>query len=349
MGKAVRININLFPEFALLVDPASHDGQQTIRQIESLRQAGGAHQGSMANTSNAFKFMAQAHKLTVYYTILNGEDDRKEVFITDIGPCFNQSNADKAGLYMFSKWKGKYLESTSLNLEDQPVYINGRCDDLTEAIKHGKKRIPNLSSDLAVFYTPSHVVNEMGVWRSSKQSAQTKDAIAKLSEVMKKNQKKRVYWIAEAEGASVACEAANAVNGIMDNFRMRFIDPIADAASLIPKLKNKGIRLGGGDEDTASITYTGTNRTSDLMKSSQLAQLTRELQATRPTPLNKYAHEAMVTELASSPINDTIGTSKSSLKNHQMMQHRPGNPSQIKKAPHIKHIALTFVTALKRV
>ncbi len=345
-GKPIRIKIALFTQFACTVDPKSHEGQQTIRQIENLRNSAGNAQGSLSSLNSAFKYMHPTRNLCVYYSILNDPElGKSSVFITDIKPN-TDAPTGSAGLYAFNAFSNQYTKKDNPDLTDKIVYINGQAKDIPAAIKTGKLRTEASDNNLLLFYTPSNVITELGIWRKTGQTQATQKAVSELSSIMQRNAKKRVYWAAEGEGAALVDQALDEQHMPMPGFRMRFIDPIANTQMLIQKMKTKEIKVGGGAEETAPITFTGQNNTARILLEANAQSLMSELRSLRVTPLNRDAHDMMIKETETTTQGSKFNKTKDALNKSRPHVNLPSNIPR--KTLSQDATALTFIAALRR-
>lgn len=341
-GKAVKIKIDLFPRFAALVDPKTHKGQTIIRQIENLRMVNGASAGVYSNANCAFRYMLQLSNMKVFYAVLDGSFG-KEVFIGDVRPDFEVA-PDKAGFYHYDEYAMKFREYEQLALDGKAVYLNGLCDDLKSAFKNAKTRLHMANNNVALFYTPGHIINELGVW-SSGPSIKLGDSVKKLREGIASNNKNRIAWVAEGEGADVLSVALEGINGSCPGHRYRLIDPITNTLSLLKKLGAKGMKPTG--DEVAPVAYTGTNRSARMFMESQKAGIINALKMMKIRGNAEEFHQDVVAKLESTMSTSTMADSKKSLSNTAALNQPARHPKAA--APLTNKAGLSFITALKRV
>jgi hypothetical protein len=342
-GKAVKIKIDLFLRFAALVDPKTHTGQTIIRQIENLRMLNAASPGVHANVHSAFRFMLQLSNMQVFYAVLDGEGQAgKQIFIGDIKADFG-GNGEKAGLYVYNAVTRKYDSYKQTNLDHKAVYLNGHCEQLQIALKNAKSRISLANADIAVFYTPGKVINELGVWNSSSSRETVNESIGKLRDVMKFNQDKKVSWVAEAEGAEIFSNALDGMNGVLSGHKFRLIDPLTNTPMLLQKLKSKEIKPA--IDEIAPVTYTGENRATTIFLESQKNAVINALKMLRAKSYAERPHQNMVKELEATADNKAVEKNKQALTNTAALNQRV--PAKVVVTDN--KAALSFITALKRV
>ena len=349
-GKVVRIKADLLTRFLAIVDPQVAFNPVApkdfiIRQIESLRHAAGSANGSINNVNSAFRYIHSVKGMNVYYSILNesGGSNSPAVFITDVRPS-SGDRIGKAGLYSYSQTRNRYAEEKeSADLSGKSVFIAGQSEDIAGSYEKAKSL--NLTPH-AIFYCPANVVNELGVWRSPGQSLQTQDAVTKLSQHMQNNAKKKVFWVAEGEGAALAEQALSEVRGVLPEQKMRVIDPVADTPKLLQKLKEKQMKIGSdvsmsgdklGNSSPAPVEYTGKRRDAGVLMKSHMQALLQELVSARTVLENRDAHKAEVAKLKSN-VDQSEGFSKA-----RSELTAAGRKNLI---PAIA--AITFVDAIKR-
>lgn len=345
-GCPVRIKVNLFSLFASIIDSSTHAGKVAIEQIENLRHTTGAAQGGLSNINCAFKKRHTVNGMHVYYSILDDTElGKRGIFITDIRPDFGDSKGT-AGIYAYNSFQNKIMEQPNIDLSEKSVYINGLSNSLDDALEKARNRIKVADSQLAVFYLPSNIVTELGVWRDMGQSQVTQKAIESLRSIMQKNAQKKVYWTAEGEGVALVDETIRGISGKLKKYRMNFINPIVDTVSMLQNLKVKGIRIGGGSEEIAPISYTGQNRTAQILLEANAQLLTNELSRLRVTVLSEPAHEQMLDKITGFIKTSSFSKANGSLMKNQNKGSLPQNLSQNK--PAISSPKLTFVSALNR-
>lgn len=342
-GKAVRIKIDLFPRFAALVDPSTHKGQTIIRKIENLRMVNGASAGVYSNANCAFRYMLQLSNMKVFYTVLDGPVG-KEIFIGDIKADFERGN-DKAGVYLYNTSFRRYKWYDQVGLDGKIVFINGLSSDLDDAARQARSRVETNNQNLALFYIPGSVINELGVWNTGYKSQVFKTAKEQFVNLMKFNRGNKVAWIAEAEGADMLSAALDDLSGNLAGHRYRLIDPLTNTPELLQKLKAKEVKPAG--DEVAPVAYTGQNRATNMLLSAQKGAVISALKMLRVKGYAEDYHQSMVAELEKGGSKTTAEQNKRSLANVATLNHRTSLPKT--RAPIADKAALSFVTALKQV
>lgn len=347
-GKVVKIKVDLFSRFAALVDPNSCDGQTTIRQIEALRATNCAGPGVHTDIRCSFRYMLKVKNMKVFYSVLDGKDKgKKEIFIGDIQADF-AAGIDKPGLYVYNTNSKKMVRNEGGDLDDRAVYLNGLCGSMLDAVEKAKiaREITGPIVDLAVFYTPGNIVNDLGIWSSGVQSQQTRQAIAELTGIIKANNKKRVYWVAEGEGADILSKALDGETGSIRNHVLRLIDPMTNTPELLQKSRAKEMRPSITGE-VAPVTYSGEGRALGLSVEATKQATINFLKNLKVSGNSESFHIKSIATLESRLGNTQLGSNAQHLQNVAGLNKHMTPPSVAQPKPNMA--ALSFVQALKRV
>lgn len=344
-GKAVKIKIDLFPRFAALVDPKTHKGQTIIRQIENLRMVNGASAGVYSNANCAFRYMLQVPGLKVFYTVLDGMGQSgKEIFIGDLKLDYKEGS-DKAGLYVYNSFFNQYKKCKQADLNGKSVYLNGQCKDLQIALENAKSRVALTKDKLALFYTPGHCINDLGVWESRETAQKTHDAACKLYDVIKFNYDKKVEWIAEEGGAEILSKALDSFSGNLSGHKFRLIDPLTNTPALLQKLTSKNVKPT--IDEIAPVAYTGANRATNIYMESQKQSIISALKALRVKGYAEDPHQSTIADLAANSSVLPVRQNQQAMSNAAVLNNKVSHSKSFRVAP--DKAALTFITALKRV
>lgn len=341
-GKAVKIKIDLFPQFAALVDPKTHVGQTIIRQIENLRLTNSGSPGVHVNVNCAFRFMLKTPNMKIFYAVLDGATG-KEVFIGDIRADFDKGN-DKAGLYTMDAYTNKLKWCKQADLSQKAIYVNGQCDGLALALKAARSRIGSYI-DMALFYIPSAVINDLGVWNAAPTSQRVQNVTSLLADVIKFNAKNKVYWVLEAEGSDAFSNALDKVNGPVTGHRFNVIDPLTDTPLLLKKLAEKEIRPT--IDEQAPVRYTGENRATNISMESHRQAIINALKVLKVKNFAEDPHRDAIAELESDAGQTPVAKNKQALINVSLLNNTVRHP---KAASTVSNSAApSFISALKRV
>lgn len=345
-GKVVKIKVGLFSRFAALVNPHTCDGQTIIRQLEALRASNCAGPGVHTDTQSAFRYMLKVKNMQVFYAILDGKDKgKKEIFIGDIKADF-AAGPNKAGLYALNTVTNKMVPNAAAELDQKIVYLNGQCDNMLDAVEKATTalEIPVADTNLRVFYTPGNIINNLGVWSSTTQSQETKDVITQLRNIINLNNKKRVLWVAEGEGADIFSKALDSVTGSLATYRFRLIDPVTNTPALLQKLQTKEIKPT--TSEVAPVQYTGKNRTATLSIEACKQVLIDSMKQLKVTGYTVDVHQEAIASLEASG-NTHLGSNARQLQDTAALNKRLIPPSVAQ--PKHNMAALSFVQALRRV
>ena len=266
-GKPVKINAGLLPKFLSLVDPRTHDGRAIIQHIQGLAAKAG-HGGSLQNMNNAFEHMDRVrHVLIIYKIVQLDTNSPMGVYVTDIRHG-DPGDKIKPGLYNVSQSMG----TSNINghkLSGTKVAINGQVGSLNDAAKRALAM--TASTSVALFYNPSVVINELGVWSStSKRANQAMLATDTLAKVLTANQNRdnTLEWYVEGEGTALLQNALAKVSGELGKFRFQFIDPVGDTTATLNLLKGKKAQLAS---DVVKFTGQRSSTVSLLTQRDKLA------------------------------------------------------------------------------
>ncbi|MDH5179192.1 MAG: hypothetical protein OEZ39_17780 [Gammaproteobacteria bacterium] len=236
-GKKLHIDARLLPVFLSAVDPDTHDGKETIRKIENLRGMAG-QVDSLKNQQNAFDNMLLVKNLQIYYQVRDGQ-----VYITNIKVDY-RGDKEEMGLYNvytphgLKEKKAHFVKDDKLPYGATKVYISGAVSKLKAAVAESQKYFAN-EKYVVLFYCPSHIVNGLGIWKSSLQSHRANNAAAKLAEVINKNKKTTSTWAADGEGAALLAGSLRHVPGDLEKLTFQLLNPVGDSTKLLATLKQK--------------------------------------------------------------------------------------------------------------
>lgn len=270
-GRPIKINASLLPHFIALVDPKTHDGQAVIHHIQSLRATAG-QASSMQNINNAFEHMDRVKNVQICYKILQLDTGSPvTVYITDIRAAY-VGDKKKAGLYSVNSMgqSADVREAKAPAIAGPKAVVNGLSFSAKQAGEDALKQAG--ATSVALFYTPAHVVNELGSWRNTARKAANATLAANaLATVLTKSQNRTstLNWYIEGEGSALLSKALENVTGDLSQQKFRFIDPTGDIAATIKQLKQKKAQfVTEGD----LISYTG-KRSAAVAMANQLYRL----------------------------------------------------------------------------
>jgi len=235
-GRHVKIKPDLMLPFLYAVKPGTHEGESTIHQIENLKKTAGILNNSQ-NACNAFDHMIKIMNLQVYYRVESGC-----VYITNLKVIHKGDKSD-AGLYQVTKQYGKTraskIKNDRLIADDkrEQVFINGAVTNLDTAADAAIEQHTDEKSRLCLFYNPSAIVNELGMWKSGSQSKLSKTTADKLAKILMQN--KSAFWNVEGEGAALLNEALKSVTSDLNKQTFRLLNPVAETPELINRLVDK--------------------------------------------------------------------------------------------------------------
>lgn len=284
-GRAVKIHKDLFLPFFCIVDPATHDGQSIIRQIENLRttctivrketgsgyannpRQGEKHKTQLTKVNSAFHQVLIIKNLHVHYRVSQEDGDKAPgIYISHIRQV-NRDSGGTPGLYeqqSSMRGAGGTRKVESQQVDGKKVYINGSAKTLNKAMFDA--RITTKDENSLLFYCPARATDEMGLLGKSIRSRITTDTVNELANILKKNQKstRGVTWYVEGEGVNVLNEAVKQVSGELSTHQFNLINPVANTARLIEALANKKAKCDGEffqyESNRKALISLGTQR-----------------------------------------------------------------------------------------
>lgn len=288
-GRAVKIHCSVFMDFYCAVDISSADGQKVIRDIENLRtnpnalktgqitpaQKGGArHLSQLDRISKTLNEMKEGTLVTAnvraYFHVHQKDGDNcPTVYISEVKV---RSGSDQSfGLY--EERHGRVSSSVepmrSRNLRDKTVFISGAHDSTKDALKAAK--YTTNKQDVSLYYNPPSVAEDLGVWKTNRLSDATRGTIEELKCVLKENEKNKVDWFVEGEGASVLSRAVESLPGSLDQHTFTLINSKTNTPRLLQQLSEKKAQFNGD-----VIRYTG-DRAALLAMADQKDELSKQI------------------------------------------------------------------------
>ncbi len=271
-GRPVKIHTDLFLDFFSAVDPASSLGQSVIRDIESLKIIATSHsfpfpvaerecrpgtsqreiQGQKKNLEiqkamSAYRENRRERPLNTssvrafYHIHQKDEDKCPTVYISEI-QILRGGKKTVGGLYE-KKGASKFTKVESSNLEGKTVVISGATNSLPKARENAE--IISKQEDVPLFYCPDSVAEDLGIWKKNRLTSSTKKLAKELEKTIKDNQKRKVSWIAEGEGAALLAHAVKAIPNSLETHSFKFYNARANLPALLQDLTQKNARLEG--------------------------------------------------------------------------------------------------------
>jgi len=261
-GRAVKIHKDLLLPFFFAVNSKTYDGQLAIRQIEQLRttpklnvppafrKPSKSHIRQLKSVYDTFQHVLMLKNLQVYYRVEQQAGDVSPVvYISQVRSTYEDAN-DAPGLYarkiQFSRQAGDLKKMKSRTVDGRTVFINGQSDSVKSVMKQAELIIGS-RENLAIFYSPASVCNDLGVWNSPGQTLRTGIAIKELIAVIQHNRsaKNGINWIVEGEGCALLSNALESVSGDLKNHSFKIVNPKTDTPKLLQSITKKKGHLTG--------------------------------------------------------------------------------------------------------
>lgn len=293
-GKPVKIHVSLFMDFLSAVDTESHDGRAVAFDIEGLknsakansitplpqpRNSGGTkHESVLARLRNINNIMAGKSECSlitknvrIYYHVHQKDGDKcPTVYISEI-QAISGSNTKTGGLHEKQQSRGRsnIRKVDSINLEGRTLFVSRAMTNTNDAMREAQYLTD--THNPALFFNPPSVTDDLGIWKQPRLTQSTKNLVNELERTIKENQKKKVNWIVQGEGAAVLAQALKNVSGSLESHNFKFNNPRANLPKLLQSLSQKRASLNG-----EFITHS-CDRTSLLAIASQRQELVAEI------------------------------------------------------------------------
>lgn len=283
VGRAVKINPDLFAPFLAMVDPSSFQGRNIIKAITDLRATAG-HLNSQANARNSFEYRLTIENVAVRYRVCSEEIGAKgTVYITQITPGGKATH--KSGLYSIStaSRRAQVTEHSPSKIPHSTIYLNGTGQTTTdEAADQALSRASQGSCLLA--FSNCETQGEANIWKTSQSGTTNSNAmIAKLTEALEVNAGDKKEWIAEGEGVGILLEAIKNARGNsrkdlnyekhqFSNYKFKLFNPVGDTSTLLTILRQKKAEF-----PEKLITYDSSNRAAKISAAAQHFQINQRL------------------------------------------------------------------------
>ncbi len=285
-GRAVKIDVSLFPAFLALVDPATYSGGQVVRAIVNLRSTA-RQMGSQANAFNAFEYLMTAGNVAIRYRVSSeGENDKGTVYITRVSSNFSSNG--KSGFYSVAGLRGtvKVDPYEGQKFSSSAIYLNGTSGSgdsgLRETAELATSRCQQ--SSCLMMYSNGDVVNDLGVWKpTASASRERKQMVSRVREALELNAGEKKQWVAEGEGAALLLEAVTQATGNsrqdlnyekhqFSNYQFKVINPVGDTSKLLGLLRQKKANIS-----EQALTYDNPGRAATVSALAQYGQMTQRL------------------------------------------------------------------------
>lgn len=266
-GRKVFIDSALAPLFSQFVNTQDAKSIQAILKIEQLRAIAG---GVTANTNVAtpFEHMETFGDLALYYQVHNpaqGNNAEAGVYITDVKLAANEGNSP-AGLYI-SKQQGAKVFSSAVknNVAETEIGTMNAAQTQNDAAGKAAKTAGNDGwgnpKNFNMFYIPTAIHNEMGLWMTPDVRALRPSKVAKhFADVITATQQQRtnqapIEWTIEGDSVKILQLALEHLPSTLNKHAFKLIDPVADTVQIINALERKGAKL-----DKDAVSFTGNKR-----------------------------------------------------------------------------------------
>ena len=266
-GRKVFIDSALAPLFSQFVNTQDAKSIQAILKIEQLRAIAG---GVTANTNVAtpFEHMETFGDLALYYQVHNpaqGNNAEAGVYITDVKLAASEGH-EPSGLY-HSQSTGRQTKRSFVknDVAEAKTGVVGAAQSVEKAADIASNQAGNDGwggkNDFNLFYVPSVIQNEMGLWMTPDVRALRPNEVAeKFANVITATQQQRtnqapIEWTIEGDSVKILQLALEHLPSTLNKHAFKLIDPVADTVQIINALERKGAKL-----DKDAVSFTGNKR-----------------------------------------------------------------------------------------
>ena len=275
-GKPVKIHTRLFVDLFCALDPSTNEGQMIIRDIESLRaklstdslptpamgpidppRMGAGHKQRLDALRRVQRGMAEqqhmqrertlvTQSVRVYYHInQNPGDAAPTVYISEV-QIQHKRSSNAGGLYDYvSRGRGakKLQATTNTSLNNRDVFISGATNTPDKAMEAATQVTNNPSP--ALFFCPSQTANDLHIGKQSRLGGDTQKLANDLGKILNDNQRNKVAWFVQGEGAGLLNHALDKVTGALDGHSFKFDNARTQLPKLLEKLNQRKAQVSG--------------------------------------------------------------------------------------------------------
>ncbi len=247
-GRKVFIDAALAPLFAHFFQA---DDANTIRIVSKIEQLSAIAGGISANTNvtTPFEYMENIGELAIYYQLHSKSGDNAAesgVYITGVQKS-SKASSQKPGLWEVTP---RFTRSVESDIAEHPTaYVSAAEDPKTALQKHTGKDNWGAASVFNLFFVPTPLQNEMGMWITPESRSIRPEIAAKhLADVLAKTQKfrghnQKIKWTLEGDTVKLLQLALGHLPNLMDRLEFVLIDPIADTVSISQALEYRGAKV----------------------------------------------------------------------------------------------------------
>jgi hypothetical protein len=144
----------------------------------------------LSKLNDSFQHSLIIKNVQIYYRIDQvGDDNSPNVYINNVR-IINSDKKQAPGLYEKKGQRSKVEKMSSKDINGRHVYINSLANNTSKAYEMASDRSLLESKEvknLALFYSPASVANDLGVWHSPGLTYKTSIAVKELTEVLQHN------------------------------------------------------------------------------------------------------------------------------------------------------------------
>ncbi|MES2673750.1 MAG: hypothetical protein V4660_05890 [Pseudomonadota bacterium] len=295
-GRAVFIDPQLLVRFMELVDSLGAKGLEVARKIIEL-QSTAAGITADSNKSNAGQHRQTIQNIVVTYTVLQSGGRGAGVYITDLQHGFLKDEG-RPGLYKAEqggrgqfRWQATPDDNTSM---PHMIGVLGavapselgvtNASETASTFAAGVLQKERISKGFSLFYTPTYVMDNVGIWLTSdqKQTSGSGSCASSFARLLENTAKKspselggeRHKWFIVGQGAKVFQQALreykqHSTNPLNRSHEFYFVDPQVPLGLLKQDLRNNGIDLDR-DHTIVDGSMSLASQTHQLLDSSQV-------------------------------------------------------------------------------
>ena len=181
----------------------------------------------------------------VYYHInQNPGDAAPTVYISEVQIQHDKSS-NAGGLYEYKVRRGgkELAPSNNVSLNNKDVFISSASSALKDAMEAAKQITNNPSP--ALYYCPSQTANDLHIGKLSRLGGDTQKLANDLGKILNDNQRNKVAWFVQGEGAGLLNHALDKVTGTLGGHSFKFDNARTQLPKLLEKLNQRKAQISG--------------------------------------------------------------------------------------------------------
>ncbi len=277
IGRPIKVHMEAAIYLYCTIELDTYLGQQVIRDLESLRSTieltsefNVPHKKADKKRDDVYATLKRLRNaplstsigsvsVSFYYEQKAG-DKVKTVYISSIR-IIGKGSSYAPGVYQRSS-RGQVTRMEKPLLRGKAVFVSGANAEKPGLQIDRANKLLGSPSDLAVFYTPQDVGNDIGPWKNGKMSRITDATVKELKSILQNNQASQVSWYVEQEGAGILMHAIEGTKLNLKGHDFKIVDSHAsNTPKLLQKLSEANADFSKGD----AVDYTDMNNDKGML------------------------------------------------------------------------------------